>query len=99
MLRALVHVTCGGGPGIGTLGSSVVGNHGRSTLVDGVLVASGLVAPERSIKRRISHSFCMACVHAMEALVEVGTVLPRAVRMSVACSIVHSAGNSVEHWI
>jgi hypothetical protein len=37
----------------------------------------------------------MAFVHAMEALVEVGTVLPRAVRVSGASSIVRSAGDSV----
>jgi hypothetical protein len=37
----------------------------------------------------------MACVCATEALVEVGTVPPRAVRVSVACNIVRSAGDSV----
>jgi hypothetical protein len=37
----------------------------------------------------------MACVREMEALVQVGTVLPRAERMSVALSIVRSAGDSV----
>jgi hypothetical protein len=37
----------------------------------------------------------MACVGAMETLVEVGTVPLRAVRVSVACSIVRSAGDSV----
>jgi hypothetical protein len=37
----------------------------------------------------------MACVHATEALVKVGTVPQRAVRVSVACSIVRSAGDSV----
>jgi hypothetical protein len=37
----------------------------------------------------------MACVRAMEALVEDGTVLLRAVRVSVACSIVRSTGDSV----
>ncbi len=36
----------------------------------------------------------MACVHAAEALVEVGTVPLRAVRVSVASSIVRSAGDS-----
>ncbi len=37
----------------------------------------------------------MACARATEALVEVGTGPLRAVRMSIACSIVHSAGDSV----
>ncbi len=60
-LPALACVTLGDGPGIGTLGSGVVGNHGRSILGDGVLVASRFVALGQSIGRRISHSFCMAC--------------------------------------
>ncbi len=37
----------------------------------------------------------MACVQAIDALVEVGTVLPRVVRVSVAWSIICSAGDSV----
>ncbi len=37
----------------------------------------------------------MACVQAMAALVEVGTVPPSAARVSIACSIVRSAGYSV----
>ncbi len=37
----------------------------------------------------------MASVRAMEALVKVETVLPRVVRVSVAFSIVRSAGDSV----
>jgi hypothetical protein len=37
----------------------------------------------------------MAYIHAMEALVDVGTVPPRAVRVSVASSIVRSVGDSV----
>jgi hypothetical protein len=36
----------------------------------------------------------MACVRTMEALVEVGTVLPRAVRVLVASSILRSTGDS-----
>jgi hypothetical protein len=36
----------------------------------------------------------MACVHATEALVEVGTVPPRAVRVPVASSSMPSAGDS-----
>ena len=73
----------------------MVGNRGHRTLSDEVLVASEFVAPGQSIGRKISGSICMACVQAMEALVEVGTVPSRAVRVSVACSIVHSAGDSV----
>jgi hypothetical protein len=37
----------------------------------------------------------MACVHATEALVEVGTVLLRAARVPIASSIMQSAGDSV----
>jgi hypothetical protein len=73
----------------------MVGNRGHRTLSDEVLVASEFVAPGQSIGRKISGSICMACVQAMEALVEVGTVLPRAVRVSVTCIIVPSADNSV----
>jgi hypothetical protein len=35
----------------------------------------------------------------MEALVEVGTVPPRVVRVSVACSIVRSADGMVQAWL
>jgi hypothetical protein len=37
----------------------------------------------------------MACVRAMEVLMEVGTVPPRVVRVSITCSIALSAGDSV----
>jgi hypothetical protein len=37
----------------------------------------------------------MACVHATEALVEVETVLPRAVRVSASSRSVRSTGDSV----
>jgi hypothetical protein len=57
ILRALVCVTYGDGPGIGTLGSGMTGNRSRSTLGDGVSVASGFVVPGGSIGRRISRSF------------------------------------------
>ncbi len=92
MLHALGHVTLGDGSGIGTLSSGmvVVGNRGLSTLGDGLLVANRFVAPRRGIARRTSHSSCLACVREMEALVEDGTVPPRAVRVSVACRIVRS---------
>jgi hypothetical protein len=39
--RALARVTLGDGPSIGTLGSGVADDHGRSTLGDGVSVAIG----------------------------------------------------------
>jgi hypothetical protein len=57
MLHALVCVTLGDGPGVGTLGSGVVGNRGRSTLGDGVSVASRFVVSWWSIGRRMSCSF------------------------------------------
>jgi hypothetical protein len=57
MLRALAWITLGDGPGLGTLGSGVVGNRGHSNLSDGVPVASRFIAPGRSIGRGISHSF------------------------------------------
>ncbi len=50
----------------------------------------------KRVERRISRGFRMACVSATEALVEVGTVPPRAVRVSVASSIVRFAGDSVD---
>ncbi len=57
ILRELACITLGDGPGIGTLGSSGVGNHGCSTLGDGVSMASGFVDPGWSIGRIISYSF------------------------------------------
>jgi hypothetical protein len=56
-VRALVCFTLGDGPIVGTLGSSMVGNHGGSTLGDGVSVAIGFVVPWWRVGRRISHSF------------------------------------------
>ncbi len=47
--------------------------------------------PGRSVGRRMSQSCCIAWVGEMESLVEVGTVPPRAVRMSIASRRVHSA--------
>jgi hypothetical protein len=90
-----VPVTLGDGPGRGTLDYGVVGDCGCSTLSDGVTVSSGFVASRQSVGRMISHSFCMACVRAIDTLVEVERVLPRAVRVSIACSIVHSADDIV----
>ncbi len=91
---ALVHVTLGDGPSIGTLGSGMVGYHGHGTLSDGMSVAIGFDVPWWRIGRRISWSLLIACVCATEALVEVGTVPPRVVRVSVASSIVCSTGES-----
>ncbi len=95
MLRASARITLGDGPGFGTLVSSLLGNCGRSTLGDGVPVASGCVATRWSIERRMSHSFCMAWVRVMDTLVEVGPVLSRAVQVSVACRIVRSVDGIV----
>jgi hypothetical protein len=95
MLHVLAVITLDDGPGLGTLGSNVVGDCGCSTFGGGVPVASGFVAPRRSIGRRISCSFCMAWVRAMDALVEVGTVPLRAVRVSVAGRIVRSTDDIV----
>ncbi len=55
--RALAHVTLGDGPSIGTLGSGVAGNHGRSTLGDGVSVAIGFDVPLWRTGRRMSRRF------------------------------------------
>ncbi len=57
ILHTLAPVTLGDGLNVGTLGSSMVGNHGRSTLGDGVLVAIRIVVPWWRVGRRISHSF------------------------------------------
>jgi hypothetical protein len=56
-VRALACATLSDGPIVGTLGSGVVGDHGRSTLGDGVSVAIGFVVPWRRVGRRISGSF------------------------------------------
>ncbi len=55
-------------------------------------MASRFFVPRRNVGRIISHIFCMACVHAMDSLVEVGTM-----PSSVACRIVRSA-NSLLSW-
>jgi hypothetical protein len=56
-LCALARVTLSDGNNIGTLGSNMVGNHGNSTLGDGVSVASVFVVPWWRVERRISCSF------------------------------------------
>ncbi len=93
--HALACVTLSDGPSVGTLGSGVVGDRGRSSLSDGVSVAIGFDVPWWRTGRRISRRFQMACVCATEALVEVGTVLPRAMRVSVASSIMRSVNDNV----
>ena len=57
ILHAFACITLGDGPGFGTLGSGMVGNHGRSTLGDGVSVVIGFVVPWWRVERRISLSF------------------------------------------
>ncbi len=91
---AMARVALGDGLSIGTLGSGTLGpaavvNLDRSTL--GVEVSSGAIVPGGSVGRRMLQSCCMAWVRKMESLAEVGTVPPRAVRMSVASRRVHSA--------
>jgi hypothetical protein len=92
--RAVACVALGDGLSVGTLGSGTLGpaavlNLDRSTL--GVGVSSGVIVPGRSVGRRVLQSCCMAWVHELESLVEVGTVPPRVVRMSIASRRVHSA--------
>jgi hypothetical protein len=92
--HAVARVALGDGLSIGTHGSGTLGptavvNLDRSTL--GVGVSSGVIMPKRSVGRRMLQSCCMAWVREMESLVEVGTVPPRAVRMSVASRRVRSA--------
>jgi hypothetical protein len=91
--RAMARVALGDRLSVGTLGSgtlrpAAVVNLDRSTL--GVGISSGVIVPGRSVGRRMSQSCCIAWVHKMESLVEVGTVPPRAVRMSVASRRVRS---------
>ncbi len=90
---AVARVALGDGLSIGALGSGTLGpaavvNLARSTL--GVGVSSGVVVPECSMGRRMLRSCCMAWVGEIKSLVEVGTVPPRAVRMSVASRRVRS---------
>ncbi len=91
--HAVARVAFGDGLSIGTLGSGTLGfaavvNLARSTLSVGV--SSGVVVPGCSVGRRMLRSCCMAWVHEMEFLVEVGTLPPRAVIMSFALGRVRS---------
>ena len=90
LLRAAVHSTLGDGLVAGTLGSGAAGIRGRSTLGDGVTVVGGAGIFCWSKGRRILHSCWMAWDHAMDSLVEDGTVPPRVVSVSVAWMIVRS---------
>jgi hypothetical protein len=90
LLRAMARSTLGGGLVVCTLGSGIVGNRGRSTFGDGVPVVGGW-----SVGRRILRSCWMAWDHAMDSLVEDGTVPPRAVSVSVAWMIVRSVSEIV----
>jgi hypothetical protein len=92
--RAMARVALGYGLSVGTLGSGTLSPAAVvylacSTL--GVGVSSGVVVPGCSVGRRMSQSCCMAWVPKMESLVKVGTVPPRAVRMSIASRRVRSA--------
>ena len=95
LLRVTAHSTLGDGLLVGTLVSGVAGNRGRSTLGDGVPVVGGGDEFFWSVGRRIFRSCWMACARAMASLVEDGTVPPRAVSVSVAWMIVHSASEIV----
>jgi hypothetical protein len=90
LLRATARSTLGDGLVAGTLGSGAAGIRGRSTLSDGVTVVGGAVVFCWSDGRRILRSCWMAWDHAMDSLMEDGTVPPRAVSVSVAWMIVRS---------
>ena len=75
--------------------SGIVDNHVRSTLSDGVQGVGGGCASCWSVGQRILWSCWMACVRAMSSLVEDGTVLSRAVSMSVAWRSVRSVSEIV----
>ncbi len=55
--HVLARVTLSDGPSVGTLGFSVVGGHGQSSLGDGVSVAIGFDVPWWRTGRRISRRF------------------------------------------
>jgi hypothetical protein len=100
--HAVARVALGDGLSVGTLGSgtlspAAVVNLDRSTLGVGV----SFIVPGRSMGRRMLQSCCMAWVREMEFLVEVGTVLPREVRMSIASRRVRSACviDGAAHWV
>ena len=95
LLSATARSTLGDGLVVGTLISGGVGNRGRSTLGDGVQGVGAGCASCWSVGRRLLRSCWMACVHAMPSLVEDGTVLPRAVSMSVAWRSVRSISKIV----
>ena len=95
LLRAMARSTLGDGLVVGTLVSGVVGNRGRSTLGDGIQGVGGGCASCWSVGRRILRSCWMACVCTMPSSMEDGTVLPRAVSMSVAWRSVSSISEIV----
>jgi hypothetical protein len=96
---ALVDGLSVGTLGYGTLGLAALVNLDCSTL--GVGVSSGVIVPGRSMGRRMSQSCCMAWVHEMESLAEKGTVLPKAVRMSIASRRERSAcvSDGAVQWV
>ena len=76
--------------------SGVAGNRGWSTLGDCVPVVGGSDTFCRSVGIRIFWSFWMALACTMYSLVEDGTVLSRAVSVSVAWMIVCSVADIVD---
>ena len=95
LLCATARSTLGDGLVVGTLVSGIVSNRGRSTLGDGVPVAGGGGASCWSSDRRILRSCWMAWARAMDSLVEDGTVLLRAVNVSIAWMIVSSVSEII----
>ena len=95
LVRAAARSTLGDGLVAVTLGSGAVGIRGRSTLGAGVTVVGGAGVFCWSDGRRILRSYWMAWDRAMDSLVEVGTVPPRAVSVSVAWMIVRSVSEIV----
>jgi len=95
LLRAAARSTLGDGLVAGTLGSCAAGIRGRSTFGDGVTVVGGAGLFSWSNGRRILRSCWMAWDRAMDSLVVDGTVLPRAVSVSVAWMIVRSVSEIV----
>ncbi len=95
ILRATARSTLGDGLVVGTLVSGVAANRGRGSLGDGVQGVGGGDTFCWSVGRRILRSCWMACACAMPSLVEDGTVLPRAVSVSVAWMSVRSVSEIV----
>ena len=93
LLRAAACSTLGDGLVAGTLGSGPAGIRGRSTLGDGVTVLRGAGIFCWSDGTRILRGCWMAWDCAMDSLVEDGTVLLRAVSVSIAWMMFRSVSD------